>query len=162
MNDTSQPPDDVGSVAEETAKLIGALSGWAREHGEGLPSGLGHGLADAAHGLSGVAHNVNEHFATGSEDCAFCPICRGVHFVRTATPEVRAHLVTAASSLLQAGAALLATAPPTPDGTGRRTSAVQHIDLDGDLNGDLDDWAEATDGLDELDQRIADESVDRE
>ena len=134
MNDSGPGPDEVGSVAEEAAKLIGALSGWARDHGEGLPSGLGHGLADAAHGLSGAAHNVNEHFATGGDDCTYCPICRGVRFVRGATPEVRAHLLTAASSLLQAGAVLMATQAPTPEGSGRRTSSVEHIDLDGDLD----------------------------
>ena len=133
MNDSGPGPDEVGSVAEEAAKLIGALSGWARDHGDGLPSGLGHGLADAAHGLSGAAHNVNEHFATGGDDCTYCPICRGVRFVRGASPEVRAHLLTAASSLLQAGAVLLATQTPTPEGPGRRTSSVEHIDLDGDL-----------------------------
>ena len=136
MNDSGPGPDEVGNVAEEAAKLIGALSGWARDHGEGLPSGLGHGLADAAQGLSGAAHNVNEHFATGGDDCTYCPICRGVRFVRGATPEVRAHLLTAASSLLQAGAALMATQVPTPDGSERRSSSVEHIDLDGDLDTD--------------------------
>ena len=178
MNDSGPGPDEVGSVAEEAAKLIGALSSWARDHGEGLPSGLGHGLADAAHGLSGAAHNVNEHFATGGEDCTYCPICRGVRFVRGATPEVRAHLLTAASSLLQAGAVLMATQAPTPEGNGRRTSSVEHIVLDGDLPNDgapwpaehattdghldrLDTPLDKLDGLDKLDQRSRDESGDR-
>jgi hypothetical protein len=130
--------DQVGSVAEEAAKLFGALSGWAREQGEGVGHGLGQGVghgvghgvgqgvAGAAQGISEFAHNVNEHFATGGEDCLYCPICRGVHFVRSTSPEVRAHLLTAASSLLQAAAGLMATHVPSD----RRTPSVEHIDLD--------------------------------
>ena len=30
---TDAERDDVGSLGEEAAKLLGALSGWAREHG---------------------------------------------------------------------------------------------------------------------------------
>ena len=43
---------DIGSVAEEAAKLFGALSGWAREHGS------------------------EEHIATGAPECTYCPVCR--------------------------------------------------------------------------------------
>jgi hypothetical protein len=135
VNDSGPGPEEVGSVAEEAAKLIGALSGWAREHGEDLSTGLGHGFADAAHGVSDAAHNLNDHLATG-DDCTYCPICRGVQFLRTASPEVRAHLATAASSLLQAGAGLVATQVQTSGGPERRTSSVQHIDLDRDMDGD--------------------------
>ncbi|HEU4812505.1 MAG TPA: hypothetical protein VFT00_10240 [Nocardioides sp.] len=106
MND---PSDDVGSVSDEAMKLLGALSGWAREHG----SDLGHGL--------------NEHLATGSSECTWCPVCRTVHAVRQTSPEVRAHLVSAAGSLLQAASGLLATAVP-PEG--RPGGGVEHIDLD--------------------------------
>jgi hypothetical protein len=149
--------DEVGSVAEEAAKLIGVLSGWAREHGEGLSAGFGHGLADvahgafdaahgladAAHGVTGAAHNIDEHFATGSEECTYCPVCRGVHFVRSASPEVKAHLATAASSLFHAAAALMAAQATTHEGSGRRSSTVEHIDLDGDAgwpDEEEDDW----------------------
>jgi len=126
VNDNGPGPEEIGSVAEEAAKLFGALSGWAREHGDDLT----HGFTDAAHGVSGVAHNVNEHFATDGPDCTYCPICRGVHFVRSASPEVKAHLATAATSLLQAAAALMATQAQAP--AGRRTTGVEHIDLDDD------------------------------
>jgi hypothetical protein len=110
-------PEPVGSVGEEAAKLFGALSGWASEH----------------------ARDVDEHLATGTTECRWCPVCRTVHALRTANPEVRAQLTTAAQSFLQAASTLLAAAvPPQPGGSGRPAgSPVQRIDLDGDL--DLDD-----------------------
>ena len=48
-DDTGRPSgagdgDEVGSVGEEAAKLLGALSGWAKTHG----GDLGHGLSDVA------------------------------------------------------------------------------------------------------------------
>jgi hypothetical protein len=123
---------DVGSLGDEAAKLLGALSGWAREHageaGEGL-SGL------AAHAASS-AHDLNEHLATGSAECTVCPLCRTVHAVRQLSPEVVAHLTTAASSLAQAAAAILATADPRHGQDHRQgRDAVERIDLD-------DEWPE--------------------
>jgi hypothetical protein len=121
-----RPPDDqVGSVSEEAVKLFGALSDWARDHGSDVGQGLA-GLADQA---ARATRDVNEHLATGAAECTYCPICRTVHAVRQASPEVRAHLVTAASSLLQAAAGALATAVPPENG---RTGSVEHIDLDPD------------------------------
>jgi hypothetical protein len=119
--------DPVGSVGDEAAKLIGALSDWAKDHGADLGQGLG-GLAGQA---ASLLEDVNEHVATGSPECAYCPVCRTVHAARQTSPEVRAHLATAASSLLQAAAGLLAT-PVPPDATGRGQQ-VERIDLDDDL-----------------------------
>jgi hypothetical protein len=125
--DGERPPaDQVGSVAEEAVKLFGALSDWARDHGSEVGQGLA-GLADQA---AGAAQGVNEHLATGAAECTYCPICRTVHAVRQASPEVRAHLVTAASSLLQAAAGALATAVPPEQGG--RSGSVERIDLDDD------------------------------
>jgi hypothetical protein len=93
--------DPVGSAAEEAAKLLGTLAGWARDR-------------EAEWGA---------HLANG-EECRYCPICRAVQLFRSASPEVREHLATAATSLAQAAAAALATAVP-PD----RRSGVEHIDL---------------------------------
>jgi hypothetical protein len=112
-------------VSEEAVKLFGALSDWARDHGSDVGQGLA-GLADQA---ARATRDVNEHLATGAAECTYCPICRTVHAVRQASPEVRAHLVTAASSLLQAAAGALATAVPPVNG---RTGSVEHIDLDPD------------------------------
>ena len=106
--------EQVGSVAEEAAKLLGALSGWAKEHGDGFSS---------------VAEDLHEHVAGGSSECTWCPLCRAVAAVRQTSPEVRAHLASAASSLMLAVSGMMATQPPTGD------DRVQRIDLD-------DDWPE--------------------
>jgi len=102
------PVDGVGSVADEAAKLLGALAGWASDH------------------VGDKARDVGEHIATGDTECLYCPICRTVHAVREASPEVKAQLAEAASTFLQAAAGLLSAVgqgePPT--------SRVQHIDLD--------------------------------
>jgi hypothetical protein len=100
---TNAGADQVGTVAEEAAKLLGALSGWTR--------------------------GVDDHLATGAAECSYCPVCRTVHALRQTSPEVRTQLATAATALLQAAAGLLATA--TPDRRDHPDRArVQHIDLD--------------------------------
>jgi hypothetical protein len=109
----SDEPEPVGSVAEEAAKLLGAVSGWAREHGGGVA-----GLADA------MADRSAEHLATGSPECAWCPVCRTIAAIRQTSPEVRAHLASAASSLMMALSEMMATRPP------ERGRGVERIDLD--------------------------------
>lgn len=120
--------DEVGTVAEEAAKLLGALSGWARHQG----ADAGHGVADLASSAAAAVKDVNEHFATGSADCAYCPICRVVHVVRECSPEVRTHLALAALNLMQAASAVLQTSVPD-DRRSHRGEEVERIDLD-------DDW----------------------
>lgn len=131
-HDAGSGHEEVGSLGEETAKLLGAFATWARDSGSDLGAGLGAAAAQAAAGW----HAVDEHIATGAPECLYCPICRTVHAVRETSPEVRAHLVSAAVSLLQAAAALLATAQPD-EGAGRRGPGVEHIDV-----GD-DDWSDS-------------------
>ena len=118
--------EDAGSVAEEAAKLLGALSGWAKTHG----GDLGHGLSDIA---SAAIHDVDEHLATGAPECRYCPVCRVVHVVREVSPEVRTHLMMAGANLMQAAAALMATA--VQDDNDRGSGGVERIDLD-------DEWPE--------------------
>lgn len=109
----TRPEDEpVGSVGEEAAKLFGALADWAGDH----------------------AREVNEHLATGEAECLYCPICRTVHAVRQASPEVKAQLAGAASTFLQAAAGLLSAAGQT----GPPPSRVQHIDLDDEGDSDED------------------------
>jgi hypothetical protein len=122
-------PEPVGSVAEEAAKLFGALSGWAREHGDGVSS-----MAGSMAGS--VAEDLHEHLATGSPECAWCPVCRTVAAIRQTNPEVRAHLASAASSFMLAVSGMMA--PPTH----ARGEGVERIDLDDDLDDDPDDWPE--------------------
>ncbi|WP_121252495.1 hypothetical protein [Nocardioides ferulae] len=129
-----QDPDDrepIGSVAEEATKLFGALADWAQAFQPEVASGVA-GLGEQVVRAAGT---VDEHLATGAPECTYCPICRTVHLVRRTSPEVRAHLSAAASSLLQAAAGALATQVPQ----GRpRESGVEHIDLDDetDLEGE--------------------------
>jgi len=101
---TAGPDEPVGSVADEAAKLFGALSDWARD--------------------------ANDHIATGAEECTYCPICRTVHVVRTASPEVRTHFSLAAANLMQAAAGILAAASQGDASGSARGDRVEHIDLD--------------------------------
>ncbi|HSX68824.1 hypothetical protein [Nocardioides sp.] len=120
----SENGPEVGSVAEETAKLLGALSGWAKDHGPDLGAGLG-----------GAFHEASEHLASG-EDCKYCPFCRVVHIVRESSPEVRTHLAIAAASIAQAASAVLQAAvsedPKTSGGSHARRDPVEKIDLEDD------------------------------
>ena len=65
--------------------------------------------------------------ATGAEECQWCPVCRGIQVVRSASPEVREHLATAVTSLAQAATAYLHTSVPD-----RREPGVEHIDVTDD------------------------------
>lgn len=122
------PPPDVGSVGEEALKLFGALADLARQHGPDV----GHGVAGLAGQAASLAHEINDHVATGAAECRYCPVCRVMHVVRETSPEVRAHLLTAASSLLQAAAGILETVPPPERSGSRRGPDVERIDLDDD------------------------------
>jgi hypothetical protein len=107
----TRPEDEpVGNVGDEAAKLLGALADWAGDH------------------FGDRAREVNEHIATGDAECLYCPICRTVHAVRGASPEVKAQLAGAASAFLQAAAGLLSAAGQAEPSASR----VQHIDLDPD------------------------------
>ena len=128
--------EQVGSVSEEAAKLFGALSEWARDHGPDLGD-AGDGLSGLAGRAAAAVQGVSDHVDTGAPECAWCPVCRTVHLVRTTSPEVRDHLATAAASLMQAAAGFLAAASAPHD---RPHPGVEHIDLDGGL--DDPDWPE--------------------
>ena len=110
------PHEEVGSLTDEAVRLFGAISDWARD----------------------ATEEVDEHVAAGGAECAWCPLCRTVHAVRSAGPEVRTHLAVAASALLQAAAGVLAAAAQSPGHPGHDGAGVEHIDLDGDLDGDHD------------------------
>ncbi len=122
----SDHPDDLGSVGEEAMKLLGAFADLARQH-TGDAAGGASGLAGQ---MAAMAHDVNEHIATDSTECKYCPVCRVVHAVRQTSPDVKAHLMVAASSLLQAAASLMETPHPASDSGTTRGPAVERIDLD--------------------------------
>ena len=124
------PDEPVGSVTEEAAKLLGALQDWAKDSG----SEYAGAAASAAEGAASAAHRINEHVATGGAACTYCPLCRMISALRDTSPEVKAHLSSAMTSLMQAAAGMMATPVPDP-GTRRETSTVEKIDLNDD-----DEW----------------------
>ena len=60
---TPSTPATVGSVGEEAAKLLGALSGWARDQGADLGQRPRRSRDQAA-----SLPEVNDHLATGSAE----------------------------------------------------------------------------------------------
>jgi hypothetical protein len=92
-----------GSVSEEAAKLVEALSEWARGAAGGeLP------------------------LATGSAECTLCPICQALSLARRARPETFAHLADATTSFLAA----VRTVVETHEHGGAQGGGVERIDLD--------------------------------
>jgi len=114
--------EEVGSVGEEAAKLFSVLAGWARDAGVTSSDAA----ADAGQGLAEAVRGIDQHIATGGEDCRYCPLCRVIQAARETSPEVKAHLASAAGSLMQAAAGVLATQVPRSD----RPAGVEKIDLD--------------------------------
>ena len=82
--------EDVGSLAEETMRLLGAVLGPAAEAGgAGFDPQTWAGLSDRA---ARAAHELNDHIATGGEECRYCPVCRAIQVVRGTSPEVKDQL----------------------------------------------------------------------
>jgi len=127
--------DGVGSVGEEAAKLMAAVQGWARENG----SEYANAAADVASGGSSTIDSINEHIATGGEDCKYCPVCQVISAVRGTSPEVRQHLTSAATSFMHAVAGLLETHGPDQKHA-RPDPGVEKIDLSDDGGWDNNAW----------------------
>lgn len=124
-DDDPRPSDGepIGSVGEEAAKLLGALSDWARENG-GSYTDAASGMAAGAASTLG---NLNDHVATGGRECRYCPLCQAIATVRATSPEVKAHLAAAATSLMSAVASAMGTdVPPRREQGG---APVERIDL---------------------------------
>ena len=119
------PP--VGNVAEEAAKLLQAVAGWAEQSG----GDYGEATASAAAGAARRLKDVNEHIATGGQDCTYCPLCQAIAAVRATSPEVKQHLASAATSLMHAVAGVMATRVPDQP-TVRPGASVEKIELSDD------------------------------
>ena len=123
MSADSESGPPVGSLAEESARLLGAFRDWASR---------GH---EAANSFAAQANSADqENGPLESEhgpECAFCPICQGLSLLRGAKPEVAEHLAEALSSLVAAAAAMLPREEPAAPPRRARESA-QHIDVSGD------------------------------
>jgi hypothetical protein len=98
---------NVGSAAEEAAKLFAAMEDWARQK-------AGH-LMD------------EEHVATGAPECQVCPVCQGIGVLRHVRPEAVEHFLDAAASFV--AALKTAVTSPDPEPSARRPPPVQHIDV---------------------------------
>ena len=119
--------EPVGNVAEEAAKLLQAMAGWAEQSG----GDYAEAAASAAAGAARRLEDVNEHVATGGRNCTYCPLCQVIAAVRGTSPEVKQHLASAATSLMHAVAGLMATQVHDQP-TGRPGSPVEKIELSDD------------------------------
>jgi hypothetical protein len=134
-----QPPEDqIGGLGEEAAKLLQALQDWAKESG----AEYAQATAGAASGAAFTLKDINEHIATGGEDCRYCPVCQVISLVRGTSPEVREHLGAAATSLVHALAGVMATRVPDPPTTKRSETAVERIPVQESGHPDDADWNE--------------------
>lgn len=95
---------ELGSAAEEAARLFAAAEEWARTRAAALLD--------------------SEHLATGSPECQVCPFCQAVGALRHVRPETVDHLLDAAASFVAA----LRAAVPEPDGP-PEGPRVQRIDV---------------------------------
>ncbi len=93
-----------GTLGEEAARLIEALSHWAGEAFD------------------------DEHIATGAPECRLCPVCLLIGGLRSTRPETVEHLLDAAGSLV--AALRSATAGHERHWAQRRSGPVQHVDVE--------------------------------
>jgi hypothetical protein len=128
--DQERPP--VGSVAEEAARLLDAVQGWAGSHGyaggpepdESAPHD------DPPHDTAaGAAHRCPTCGAQDSAGqavvCQLCPVCQGIGLLRSVRPETVDRLADLAGAL----------AATLREVAGNRRSATPH-DGAGDGAGD--------------------------
>jgi hypothetical protein len=111
----------LGTAREEAARLLEAISQWA----DSASSPDGAGFSPGSVFASG-AGMLNEHVATGAEECLVCPVCQGISALRKVRPEVVEHLLDAGASLL---AALRAGLEPPHGSPERAGGKVERIDI---------------------------------
>lgn len=80
-------PEPAGSLAEEATKLVEALQGWLSTGPHSRPDPWAEATAD--NGAGEVA-----------PECAVCPFCRSMRFVRTLDPEVIDRVIDAGAALV--------------------------------------------------------------
>ena len=105
-----------GPLAEEAARLVEALSEWARTHTGDLPGAVGAQLGGTS------------QFGASAE-CRLCPFCQAIALLRQARPETFAHLLEASTALTAALRSMVET-------HGHRNPAhngFERIDLDDDM-----------------------------
>ena len=98
-------PGEVGSAAQEAARLFAAVEDWARTRGASA------GELPEAHAAS---------------TCGVCPVCSGIALLRDVRPETVEHLLDAAASVV---AAVRSAVVPPPSAGSRPSGGVEHIDV---------------------------------
>jgi hypothetical protein len=93
-----------GPLAEEAARLVEALTEWAR----GTAGGLSMPVTDGP-------------------ECQVCPVCQLLALLRRTQPETFGHLADASASMVAA----LRTVVERHDHAEPRSNGVERIDLDG-------------------------------
>lgn len=112
MADSTRPP--VGSVAEEAARLLDALGGWAATAGYAAPPG---GTAEASgdqanepadQGAAPEEHDAGHCPTCGADRrtgeavaCQLCPVCQGIALLRSVRPETVDRLADLAAAVAQ-------------------------------------------------------------
>jgi hypothetical protein len=102
-----------GPLAEEAARLVEALSDWARTHTGDLPGAVGAQVG-------------------GSAECRLCPVCQMIALMRQARPETFGHLLDASTALTAALRSMVET-----HSAHRPQSGVERINLDDPLLDDV-------------------------
>jgi hypothetical protein len=119
-----EPRDDVGSLAEEAARLAAAFQDWAHERAH-----------ERAHGLA--EHDI----ADGSAACRLCPLCRLIAVLRQLEPQTVDQIGAQVQDLVRSLRTLLDVLANQPagrhDGTSQRGGGVQKIELSDDGEEDV-------------------------
>lgn len=89
----------IGSIAEEATRLVGALVDWAKSSN----------FSQAGEVISSLP------IATGSDECAICPVCQVLHIIKGQKPEVYDHLQSAALSMMLAAKAAFDAVNPAEE-----------------------------------------------
>jgi hypothetical protein len=134
MTDDTRPKDDdgegeVGSLADEAARLFAVATDWARQY-----------TADSRTGSAASAPRSGdwpgqEHIATGAPECRWCPICQAISLLRTTSPDMKEHvasLVVVARQILDSVAETVGEAGSASKPRPESTPDVEHIDLSED------------------------------
>lgn len=102
--------EQVGSAAQEAARLFSAAEQWLRTRADVPVEGL----------------------ATGTPECSVCPLCQAISAARHVRPETVEHLLDATASFVAALRTTVGTMTP-PDGPREaRRPGVEHIDVQED------------------------------
>jgi hypothetical protein len=106
-----------GPLAEEAARLVEAISEWAR----------------------GAVGDVSMPTMGGGAECQVCPVCQLLALVRRTQPETFGHLADASASLVAA----MRTIVERHDHGAQRGSGVERINLDDRESTPADPYADA-------------------